>query len=175
MPLPQPRYIALAAATIDGKIAKNPQHFSNWTSPEDKIFLRRELDRSDLIIVGRNTYETARKPLSRRNCIVLTTQVKKVSVEKPNLVLLNPKTANLKTFIKNLGYQTVAVLGGARTYSYCAGRGMLDELYLTIEPISFGGGISLFADIKPKQKKWQLVSTKKLNQRGTLLLHYALS
>lgn len=168
-----PRYIALAAVTIDGKIAKNAKHFSNWTSPEDKIFLRRELDRSDVVIVGNNTYKTAIKPLSKRNCIVLTTKVKTVSVENANLIFLNPKTVNLKTFITKLGYQTVAVLGGAQTYDYCLNHNMMDELYLTIEPISFGAGINLFSGgAKFKQKKWQLISTKKLNSSGTILLHY---
>lgn len=168
----RPRYIALAAITIDGKIAKNANHFSNWTSPEDKIFLRGELDRSDVIIVGNNTYKTAIKPLCKRNCIVLTTKVKTVSVENGNLVFLNPKNVNLKSFIKKLGYETVVVLGGAQTYDYCLNRGMLDDLYLTIEPISFGSGISLFNAARASQKKWRLISAKKLNRVGTILLHY---
>lgn len=168
----KPRYIALAAVTIDGKIAKNEKHFSNWTSAEDKVFLRKELDCSDVIIVGNNTYKTAIKPLSKRNCIVLTSKVKTVSVENENLVLLNPKKVNLKTFIKTLGYQTITVLGGAKTYDYCLSKGMLDELFITIEPITFGAGINLFNSDKPSQKKWTLVSTKKLNSSGTILLHY---
>src|SRR6476469_2901833 len=102
-----PRYIALAAVTIDGKIAKNPKHFSNWTSPEDKKLLRAELDRSDVIIVGRNTYETAKKPLSKRNCIVLTSKVKTISVENEGLVFINPEMFNLKSFIKSLGYSEI--------------------------------------------------------------------
>jgi dihydrofolate reductase len=167
-----PQYIALAAVTLDGKIAKHAKHFSNWTSPEDKKFLRRELDRSDVIIVGSNTYKTAIKPLSRRNCIVLTTKVKTVSVENANLVFFNPKNANLKSFIKKLGYQTVTVLGGAQTYSYCLEQGMLTDLYLTIEPLTFGAGINLFNSTRPKQKNWQLISIKKLNRKGTVLLHY---
>jgi dihydrofolate reductase len=170
----KPQYIALAAVTMDGKIAKNAKHFSSWTSPEDKKFMRRELGRSDVIIVGNNTYKTAIKPLSKRNCIVLTTKVKTLSVENANLVLLNPKTANLKSFIKKLGYQTVAVLGGAQTYDYCLQHGMLTDLYLTIEPITFGAGINLFNSLKSKQKNWKFVSVKKLNRSGTLLLHYTI-
>ncbi len=169
---PVPRYVALAAVTVDGKIAKNPQHFSNWTSPEDKVFLRRELSKSDVIIVGRNTYETAKKPLSKRNCIVLTSKVRTISVEAENLVLVNPKTVNLKTLIRKLGYVEVAVLGGAQTYQYCLDRGLLDEIYLTIEPLTFSSGINLFSSDKPKVRQWNLVSVKKLNHLGTILLHY---
>jgi len=170
--LSRPRYIALAAVTIDGKIAKNTKHFSNWTSPEDKIFLRRMLDKSDVIIVGNNTYKTAKKPLSKRNCIVLTSSVTTPAQKNSNLAFFNPKFANLKNFIKNQGYKTVAILGGAQTYGYCLSQGMLDDLYLTIEPITFGAGINLFDGARAKQKRWKLVSIKNLNRTGTLLLHY---
>jgi dihydrofolate reductase len=49
---------------------------------------------------------------------------------------------------------------------------MLDELYLTIEPISFGCGISLFEN--QQTTKWKLRAIKKLNNVGTILLHYTL-
>ncbi len=169
----KPTYTAIAAITIDGKIAKHQHHFSNWTSPEDKTFLRRQLNLCDIIIVGRTTYETAKKPLSKRNCIVLTSKVKTVSVESPNLILFNPKTSNLKKFIANLKYQNIVVLGGAKTYQYCLEQKLLTDLYLTIEPISFGNGINLFSSAKPKTVKWQLNSIKPLNKSGSLLLHYS--
>ena len=69
---------------------------------------------------------------------------------------------------------------------------MLDELYLTIEPIVFGKGINLFSDgpipllskegleLAPaltrgeviKYQKFKLISAKKLNRQGSILLHY---
>jgi dihydrofolate reductase len=72
----QHMYIAVAAVTIDGKIARHPAHFSNWTSKEDKSFLHEFLDACDCIIVGRKTYELAKEPLSKRRCVVLTRRVK---------------------------------------------------------------------------------------------------
>ncbi len=171
----KPNFYAIAAVTIDGKIGKHPSHFSNWTSIEDKKFLRDKLDRSDVIIVGNNTYQTARNRLSKRNCIVLTSKVKSASAENGNLVFLNPAKNNLKKFIQNLGYVNIAVLGGAQTYQLCLEKGMLDDLYLTIEPITFGSGINLFHANLPRPKKWTLVSLKKLNRKGSLLLHYSSS
>ena len=73
------KYIAIAAVTLDGKIAKNKDHVSDWTSPEDKVFMRALLDKSDVIIVGNNTYKTAIAPLSKRNCIVLSRSASVVS------------------------------------------------------------------------------------------------
>lgn len=170
----KPHFSAIAAITIDGKIGKHDKHFSNWTSLEDKKFLRNKLDCCDVVIVGNNTYQTAKKPLSKRNCIVLTRKVKTISVENGNLVFLNPSKTNLKKFIQNLGYVNIVILGGAQTYQHCLEKSMLDDLYLTIEPLTFSDGINVFHAKSPRQRKWTLLSTRKLNKKGTLLLHYSL-
>jgi dihydrofolate reductase len=167
-----PKYIAIAAVTIDGKIAKDPKHFSDWTSPEDKIFMRALLDKCDVIIVGNNTYKTAKKPLSKRNCIVFTSQVTSTLRKNDNLLYCNPKKVNLKKLIAKFKYRRVAILGGAQTYTYCLENGMLDELYLTIEPIVFGKGIDLFTSKNSLDSKFKLISVKKLNSQGSLLLRY---
>ncbi|MAF80160.1 hypothetical protein CL629_03725 [bacterium] len=163
------KYIALAAITLDGKIAKNSRHFTDWTSKEDKIFFRKELEKGDAIIVGNNTYKTARTYLSKRNCIVFTRKTRTVKKVK-NLLYCNPKNLDLKKLIKDLRYKRINILGGAETYSFCLKNGLFDELYLTIEPIVFGQGIGLFSE--KHDKKFTLVSTKKLNKQGSILLHY---
>lgn len=168
------RYIAIAAITLDGKIGANEHHFSSWTSKEDKKFMRALLDTCDVIIVGNSTYKTAKKPLSKRNCIVLTRSVKTSKRVSENLLYLNTKSISLRKCIQKAEYTKIAVLGGAQTYSYCLENGMLDELYLTIEPVLFGAGIPLF-DGKFKLRKTKIISTKKLNRQGTLLIHAKIS
>ncbi len=164
------QFIAIAATTLDGKIAANDHQFSDWTSREDKKFMRALLEKCDVVVVGNKTYKTAKKPLSKRNCIVLTRSVKSTARKAPNLLYLNTKGANLKNVIQKAGYKKIAVLGGAQTYSYCLENKMLTDLYLTIEPVIFGAGIPLFAG-KYKLRKVKIVSTKKLNKTGTLLIH----
>jgi dihydrofolate reductase len=166
-------YIGIAAITLDGKIGRNAKHFSSWTSKEDKKFMRALLNTSDVIIVGNSTYKTAIKPLSKRNCIVLTRTVKSVHKKRDNLVYLNPRGTNLKQYVAESAYKTVAVLGGAQTYSYCLKMRLLDELYLTIEPVIFGAGVPLFSEIISSLKV-TVVSVKKLNRAGTVLIHAVL-
>lgn len=190
----KPRYIAIAAVTLDGKIAKNSNHNSSWTSKEDKIFMHSFLDKCDCIIVGNNTYKTAIKPLSKRNCIVLSKTVEPSPLVRGDvaqraterLLYINPQKTNLKKLIRTLKYKKIAILGGAQTYTYCLQNNLLDELYLTIEPIVFGSGINLFsvppsplargdvalATERSKLLKFKLLSIKKLNKQGSLLLHY---
>lgn len=162
-------YIAIAATTIDGRIAKHSRHFSSWTSKEDKNFLHAILDTCDVILVGRSTYDMAKKPLSKRNCIVITRQIENKK-SGPGLVYIDPAKKSLTQFIKKQGYKKIGILGGEQIYSYCLEKNLLTELFLTIEPISFGYGLSLFKT--KKLARWKLKSIKKLNRKGSLLLHY---
>lgn len=164
------RCIAIAACTIDGKIALDANHFSDWTSPEDKDLLHEFLDKADVIVVGNNTYKTAIEPLSKRNCIVLTSSVATTERKSDKLLLWNPATVPYASVLQNTAI--VAVLGGTQTYTYFLEQGLLDEIYLTIEPLIFGRGLDLFESSKDLTTHFKLISTKQLNESGSLLLHY---
>lgn len=167
------KFIAVAAMTLDGKIAKSKDHLStDWTSEEDKIFFRKFLAECDAVLVGKNTYETAKGPLSKRNCIVLSRTADQLARESERLIFINTDKTDLKKYIASRGYQKIAILGGSQVYTYCLENGLMDELYLTVEPVVFGTGIDLFASQKSLDKTFQLVSMEKLNEQGTLLLHY---
>ena len=144
----------LAAVTLDGKIARSVRGGSSWTSREDKNFLHRELDKCDLIIVGRKTYELAKKPLSKRKCLVMTRKVK--GWEKK---------------VKSLT-GCICILGGSEIYSYFLKHNLLDEIYLTVEPLVFGTGVPLFDIPLNVPQTFKLVSIKRLNRTGTIVLRY---
>jgi dihydrofolate reductase len=163
------KIVAIAAITIDGKIARNQGHFTDWTSPEDKIFLRGFLNTCDAVVVGNNTYKTAEAPLSKRNCIVFTRDVETIEQVRENLLLCNPSNVPIKGVLEP--YRMIALLGGTQTYSYFLQRNLIDELYLTVEPIVFGDGLSLFK-CENDTLAFRFVSVEKLNERGALLLHY---
>ena len=166
----KPSYIAVAAVTLDGRIAAHEKELTDWTSKEDKEFLHSFLDTCDTVIVGRATYETARKPLSKRNCIVFTRSVEGITPVKKNLTYCNPERADLMRFIQESGYERIAVLGGTKTFTYFLENKLLDEFFLTIEPIIFGRGLPLF-DGAPMRERFQILSVKKLNSDGALLIH----
>lgn len=142
------KIIMIVAISIDGKIAIHSKHFSNWTSVEDKNFLRSTLDKCDVIVMGNNTYKTAKKPFLRRNCIVLTNSINTILKKSNNLIYCNPKNAKLLNLINK--YKSVAVLGGTQTYNYCLENNLIDELFITIEPLVFGQGLNIFNSRKIK-------------------------
>lgn len=166
------KYILLAAVTLDGKIARHDNHFTNWTSREDKQHLRNILDKCDVIIVGNKTYKTAYHRLRKRNCIVFTRTVKNTKQENARCLYVNAENVDIKSLIAQKKYKNICILGGTSIYSFALENNMVDEIYLTIEPYIFGNGLSLF-DAKIKNKrKFKLVSIKKLNSKGSILLQY---
>src|SRR3989344_6208285 len=166
----KPRYIGLAVMTVDGKIARNDSHYVDWSSREDKKFLRTELDASDAIIIGRKTFATlkahAKKNLPARPYIILTHSVK-LTKEHNGVLYCNADNVNLDHIMRSYKYKRVAVLGGAHVYDVMLRRGWLNEFYITIEPMAFGKGISLLSDNSVK-RSWKLTSLRRLNRTGTV-------
>lgn len=161
----------IAAVTLDGKIAQHQRHFTDWTSTEDKRALTEKLNASDVVIVGRNTFDIAHQPLSRRNCIVFTRSVDSPKRMSDRLLFCNPAETDVHALLEN--YSAIAVLGGTPVYSWFFKQGLVDSLLLTIEPIVFGYGLPLFdlGDQVP-DIHWQLTACTRLNERGSLLLKY---
>ena len=173
-----PIYQAVVVTTIDGKIAKHSNHNVNWSSREDKKFLHQKIKESDVIIIGRKTFEVARTTLTKkefltRNYIVLTRSVKTTKRQNPQTIFLNPNSVRIDQFINKLGYQKICILGGTQIYSLMLTMGLMTDLFLTIEPLIFGQGQGIF-DFVRENVKLKLISKKNLNQSGTILLHYRL-
>lgn len=172
----KPNFYAVAVTTLDGKIAKNKSHNVDWSSAEDKQHLDEMINQSDVVIVGHNTYEVAKsiltpEKLATRNYIILTHSVETTEEREKGRLFVNPQNVDLRKLTEDLGYQQVAILGGGKIYSLMIEKDCTDEIYLTIEPIIFGTGINLIDDAD-LNTKFKLLDIKKLNQNGTVLLHY---
>lgn len=166
----KPFFFAVAAVTMDGFIARYSGHFSDWTTKEDKDHLHKMEAKADALFLGRKTFEIAKQKISKFNCIVLSSKAKGVE-RKGNAIFFNPKKNSLQKILKENGFEKICVLGGRGAYNYCLKNNLLDEIFLTIEPVLFGNGITMF-DKSVKTRDFSLVSVKKLNKNGTILLHY---
>ena len=163
--------IAYVATSIDGKIAKNSQSDTDWTSKEDWNFFQKSLSKMDAVVVGRNTYQLAKARLDQRNAIVLSSKVNSPKL-RGKTTFLNPDKTDLKKFLQTKDYRNVAIAGGAKVYDYCLRHKILDELYVTIEPYVFTAGVPMFSGSEFKKHRFTLMSVKRLNKKGTILLKY---
>lgn len=157
------RVLMLAAITVDGKIARAADEFSGWTSREDKRLFARTSREAGVVIMGRNTFATMPGPLPGRLNVVLSRLVPATpqenvewSAESPAQVLAN---------LAARGYSTVVLGGGARTYRQFLDADLIDELWLTIEPLAFGAGVALFGDT-PLNLRLTLLETRPLGDQA---------
>jgi dihydrofolate reductase len=71
--------------------------------------------------------------------------------------------------LESRGFKEVAICGGSQIYTMFMKSGVVDMLYLTIEPIVFGDGMRLFKeDMDYKLHLEEYAKT----ETGTLLLTY---
>lgn len=165
------KYIAFVASSIDGRISLSKKGLPHWTSPEDKKFFHQSLARFDAVIVGRNTYESAAKQLRARNTFVISSRPKTLT-RRGTVTFVNPKNVDLQKLLEK--YKNVTVLGGGAVYRYMVENKMLDEIFVTIEPLIFGRGKEMFIGGN-QTTRVSLVSVKRLNNQGTLLVHYRIN
>ncbi len=159
------KVILIVALSADGFIAKDSDHFADWTSKEDKklfVDLTRE---SGVVIMGRNTFETIGKALPGRLNMVYTSK----KLADKNIEATAEEPTLLLNRLAERGFNKVAVCGGQSIYDLFLKENLVDELYITVEPKLFGNGITLSKSFSDTELK--LIELKKLNN-DTLNLHY---
>lgn len=176
----------IAAQSLDGFIAKDHKESStNWTSPEDTHFFRQMTKKAQVVIYGSTTYQTIPakyRPLKHRLNIVYSRQTEPSIQSSPQnmpmaedaqgqtgLFTTNMPPQQLIEIIARKGYQSVAICGGRSIYNLFLDSGLVNTLYLTVEPIIFGHGIKLFD--KPLTRALQLEEIQQLSKQ-TFVLKY---
>lgn len=162
------KVILMMAQSVDGIIAKHSSHFPDWTCPADKKLFKEVTRRAGVLIMGSRTYQTIGKPLGQRLNVVYTRRPEQFE-KADNLLLTAAPARQLLVELSDMGYKEVVLTGGATINSLFARDNLIDELLLTVSPILFGQGLSLFD--QAYEKKMSLLDLKRLDPH-TVLLHY---
>jgi dihydrofolate reductase len=167
------KIILMAAVTIDGKIARNDSHFVDWSSREDKKLFFQTSKRAGVIIVGNNTFKTFPSPLPGRLHIVLTRNIEGKESVPGAVEYTSDPPERIVADLESRGYTEAVLTGGAQVNALFLQAGLIDEIWLTVEPLIFGQGIDLF--LGPEfDLHGTLLSAEKLNEEGAVLLKYGL-
>src|SRR5574343_284387 len=157
----------IAAVTADGFIAKDDKHSPMyWSSKADKKRFIELTKRAGVVVMGSSNYKTIGKPLKERVNIVYSKSQTFPDVE---MTQDDPKVLIKK--LEERGFKEVAICGGSNIYTMFMKAGVVDTVYLTIEPILFGKGIGLFNDDLHYFLK--LKSSQESESAGSLLLEYS--
>lgn len=166
----------IAAQTADGFIAKDKDHVAMWTSKEDKQRFIQLTKDAGVVVMGSTTFKTLPKPLKDRLNIVYS-RTQKESDFGPfeadrqfRVTQDNPK--KLIQELSSQGYKKVAICGGAEIYSLFIESGLVSNIYITIEPLFFGQGISIFKNSLPTDIKLKL-NKQEVTESGTVFLDYS--
>lgn len=164
-------------SSVNGKITKGDDpHIYSWTSQEDKDFFFSLLRKFPLLVMGSKTYEASRKTIQLNHeqlRIVLTSTPEKYEEEAVS-GQLEFSDRSPRVLIEDLakeGYEEMLLVGGGGTNERFFAAGLVNEMYVTIEPKLFGHGKHLVAE-GDYTSELQLIDYKVLNKKGTLLLHY---
>lgn len=166
------RVLAIAAMSADGYIARSEHDDVSWSSPEDKRMFAATSRRAGVIVMGRRTFESMPDPLPDRLQIVMTHSPEAFQ-PRPNYVeFTDSPPARILRELAVRGFEEVVIGGGGSVYAQFLTANLVDELWLTVEPLLFGSGVPLLAQT-PAEQRMRLVSVTQLSP-NTLQLKYAL-
>lgn len=166
-------------ASADGKTTKgNNANVYTWTSKEDQKHFFSLIKKNHLIVMGSSTYEAARPNIKlekNKLRIVLTRHPKKyLSQSVPGRLEFSAESpARLVRRLSKSRHKKMLLTGGSIINGLFLKQNLVDEFYLTIEPKMFGSGKNI-AEGQLFNRSLKLISAKKLNKKGTLLLKYSL-
>ena len=161
--------------SLNGKTTRgNESRVYQWTSEEDKTFFRSLAKRSNVFIMGRKTYLAAKTVLQMfpktSRFFVLTKRIERRNND-PRFTFVNIDTRSLLRKLQKEHNPRAILLGGEETNSEFFKHNLIDELWITIEPVLFGDGKGLMGKMKLSQHL-KLISVKRTNVLGTLFLRY---
>ena len=162
--------------SVDGKSTKADLNDQSWASPEDQKHLSKLISENNLILMGGNTYELAKshiKTSAEKLRIVVTRDPAQFSEDeiKDQLEFVNKPLHELISRLEDRGYNQMLLLSGENLNKEFFEQNFISEIYLTIEPKIFGSGKKMLVE-SVLDINLKLLSLEKLNENGTILLHY---
>jgi dihydrofolate reductase len=156
----------IAATSADGFIAKDSQHSPMyWSSKADKKRFVELTKRAGVVVMGSSTYKTIGQPLKERVNIVYSKNQSFDGVE-----MTQDSPLDLIRKLEERGFKEVAICGGTHVYTMFMKANIVDTVYLTVEPVLFGKGMTIFNEDLHYSLK--LVSSQASESSGSLLMEY---
>jgi dihydrofolate reductase len=141
------RVVLIAAQSLDGFLAKHDRPGTDFTSDADRAWFPACLRSFDACVMGSATWRAARAeilaaPCSGRRRIVMTRNpAAYVDDAQPGLIEFTAENATaLAARLRMEGIEHLALLGGGLVNGLFFAARLVDELWVTVEPLLFGQG-----------------------------------
>ncbi|MGH8018181.1 MAG: dihydrofolate reductase family protein [Opitutaceae bacterium] len=176
------RIILIAVISLDGRITRPGEAGADFASAEDQAWFHRSLREFDCSVMGRKTYSSIREQVlaGASESSAGTPRLRLVMTRHPaahardarpgKLEFSHGDVAAIAQSLQARGCRRCALLGGGEIYRQFLNASLVDALWLTLEPLLFGGGTPL-VDGAIREAAFELVETRRLS-KSTLLLNY---
>lgn len=153
--------------SINGVV--NQKDRKKWNSTEDFDYLKSEIEKSDSLIISRETFILNKKLYQSKPCLVLNKHFEKI---EGYLTYSIYSKKNITNFIKKNKYERTLLLGGPTINTFLLNDNLIDEISLTIEPVAFNGKKNIFNNENIKDKKFFTIKEiKRINQNSFLIVY----
>ncbi len=163
------------AITINGFIAKENDDTS-WVTEIEWASFSGMIRKNGNMIIGKRTYEVMidndefnRSNLNKIKSVVLTNDTS-LKIHNPEFISVAISPQEAINILHKKGFETIMVCGGGGSNASFMKENLIDEIYLDIEPVTFGKGVHLFAESE-FEAKLKLLEIKKLSD-DEIQLHY---
>ncbi len=158
--------------SVNGIVAqKTVQNSFEWNSSEDREQFLDKIHKIGSVIMGSNTYRSiGGNPYPGVEFFVLSGHPEQFPA-KDKVSFVSGDVKEICSQIKARGIEQIALLGGPGTNAQFMEEELIDDIYLTVEPMIMKTGMQI-VDNPKKNFSLTLDSVEKLNSEGTLLLHY---
>jgi len=163
-------YIAISA---NGLIS-NQRNVPDWLSQEYEQGFLEICQRTKAVIMGNTTYKILAPdylPLKDNGTTIVLTSDTKQPPPNPTVLFTNQKAAEIFSLLEQKGHTEAVIIGGTLTISEFMNAGLVDDVFLVMEPVFFGNGLPLFKNSEFELKLCLESFTKKND--NTIQLHYS--
>jgi len=159
----------VAVMSANGKISRSHTALVDWTSKADLKWFKDITTKTGVVVMGRKTFETLRFPLPDRLNVVMTHEPHLYHNKCSNVLFTDILPDQLIKMLEKKGYNNIAVVGGQSIFTLFLKEKLVDEMYLTYEPIIFDG-IDPFLDLN-EEVRMKTMNVKFLDS-GAWVVHY---
>jgi dihydrofolate reductase len=163
--------IVYLASSVNGMIS-NQRNVPDWLSPEYGEGFMSITHRTKAVIMGKKTYQILAPdhlPLKDEGSLIVLAHDRNPPAQS-NVIFTDKSPQEIISLLKSRGHTEAVIIGGTATVSEFFKSGLVNELYLVVEPVLFDSGLPLLKSVNI-DFKLNLAGVKQLNE-NTVELHY---
>lgn len=167
------KVILYALLSVDGRITQKDGN-TDWVPNGDIEDFNSISKKAGAVILGRKSWDEMNPdwlPYKEGDGLyIVLTRNKSLVSQNSKTMFTSVSPAEILKLAQDRGHSEIVVAGGGETYGTFLKSGLIDEIFIDVEPYIFGQGIRFFPE-SDFELNLKLLETKNLSDQ-TVQLHY---